>query len=129
MKTLAIIAALVAVSIAAFLAYAATKPDSFRVERATSIDAPPEKVFALINDLRVGGLVAVGEEGPRDEADLQRPGERQGRPTPGKATATSARAACRSSKASPPSKVGTQPRLFAANGGAHRRVRPRAARR
>ena len=46
MKTLAIIAALLAVSIAAFLAYAATKPDSFRVERATSIDAPPEKVFA-----------------------------------------------------------------------------------
>jgi carbon monoxide dehydrogenase subunit G len=51
MKTLAIIAALAAVSIAAFLAYAATKPDSFRVERATSINAPPEKVFALINDL------------------------------------------------------------------------------
>ncbi len=37
--------------IAAFLAYAATKPDTFRVERSESIKAPPEKIFALINDL------------------------------------------------------------------------------
>lgn len=45
------IAIVVAVLLAALLAYAATKPDSFRVERATSIKAPPEKIFALINDL------------------------------------------------------------------------------
>ena len=32
------------------LAYATTKPDSFSVERKTSINAPPEKVFANIND-------------------------------------------------------------------------------
>ncbi len=29
---------------------AGTKADSFAVERSTSIKAPPEKIFALIND-------------------------------------------------------------------------------
>lgn len=38
--------------IAAVLAFAATKPDSFRVQRAASIKAPPEKIFPFINDLR-----------------------------------------------------------------------------
>lgn len=42
----------VAVVIAALLAYAAFKPDSFRLSRSATIAAPPEKVFALINDLR-----------------------------------------------------------------------------
>ena len=32
------------------LIYAATKPDTFRVQRTASIKAPPEKIFALIND-------------------------------------------------------------------------------
>jgi len=39
----------------ALLIYAATKPDTFRVQRATSIKAPPEKVFALINDFHRWG--------------------------------------------------------------------------
>jgi uncharacterized protein YndB with AHSA1/START domain len=47
-KKIAIAAAVVVVL---FLVYAATRPDTFRVERAASINAPPEKVFALINDL------------------------------------------------------------------------------
>jgi uncharacterized protein YndB with AHSA1/START domain len=38
--------------VAALLTYAAVKPDSFRLERSTTVAAPPEKVFALINDLR-----------------------------------------------------------------------------
>lgn len=42
----------IAVLLAALLVYAATRPDSFRVERSIGIQAPPEKVFALINDLR-----------------------------------------------------------------------------
>jgi len=33
------------------LIYAATRPDTFRVERSASVKAPPERVFALINDL------------------------------------------------------------------------------
>ena len=46
-KTIVIV---VVALIAALLAYAATKPDTFRVQRAASIKAPPEKVFAHIND-------------------------------------------------------------------------------
>ena len=48
-RTIAIV--LVAL-IAGLLVYAATKPDSFRVQRATSIKAPPEKIFALLNDFQ-----------------------------------------------------------------------------
>jgi uncharacterized protein YndB with AHSA1/START domain len=47
-----IFALTVAVSVAALLAYAATKPDTFRVERATHVDAPPDAVFALVEDFR-----------------------------------------------------------------------------
>ena len=43
------------VVVAAILIFAATKPDSFRVQRATTIKAPPEKVFALINDFHQWG--------------------------------------------------------------------------
>ena len=46
------IAITLVVLIAAFLAFVATRPDTFRVERSASIKAPPEKVFALINDFR-----------------------------------------------------------------------------
>lgn len=47
LKTIAIASV---VLLAALLAFAATKPDTFRVQRTASIKAPPEKVFALIND-------------------------------------------------------------------------------
>ena len=47
-KTIAIV---VVVLLAAILIFAATTPDTFRVQRATSIKAPPEKIFPLINDL------------------------------------------------------------------------------
>jgi carbon monoxide dehydrogenase subunit G len=49
LKTIAVAVAVVIVGI---LVYAATKPDSFRVQRAASIDAPPEKIFAVLNDFR-----------------------------------------------------------------------------
>jgi hypothetical protein len=49
-KTLAIIGGLVAVLVAAVLVYAATKPDVFRVQRAASIKAPPEKIAAVLGD-------------------------------------------------------------------------------
>jgi uncharacterized protein YndB with AHSA1/START domain len=42
----------VAVLIALLLVYAATRPDTFRVERSAIINAPPEKIFPLINDFR-----------------------------------------------------------------------------
>lgn len=46
------IAVSVVVLIIVLLVYAATKPDTFRVQRSASISAPPEKIFPLINDLR-----------------------------------------------------------------------------
>ena len=45
-----ITALVVVVLLVALLVFAATKPETFRVQRATSIKAPPEKLFALIND-------------------------------------------------------------------------------
>ena len=36
--------------LAALLVFAATRPDTFRVERSALIKAPPEKIFPLIND-------------------------------------------------------------------------------
>jgi len=47
-----ILGIVVVVLIVGVLGFAATKPDSFRVQRTASIKAPPEKVFALINDLK-----------------------------------------------------------------------------
>ncbi len=49
-KAIAAIAAVIAVPIAGVLAYAATMPDSFRIQRTTSINAPPEKISPLIDD-------------------------------------------------------------------------------
>lgn len=44
------ILAVVVLIVVIVLAVAATKPDTFRVERSGSIQAPPGKVFALIED-------------------------------------------------------------------------------
>ncbi|NUM78368.1 SRPBCC domain-containing protein [candidate division KSB1 bacterium] len=44
-----------AVIIVALLGYAATKPDTFRVERSASIKAAPETIFAHLNDFRSWG--------------------------------------------------------------------------
>ena len=48
-KTIALV---LLAALALLLAYAATRPDSFRVERSRVIPAPPERVFGLIHDLR-----------------------------------------------------------------------------
>lgn len=39
-------------ALALLLAFAATRPDTFRVERSRVISAPPERVYGLIHDLR-----------------------------------------------------------------------------
>jgi carbon monoxide dehydrogenase subunit G len=52
LKAVAVIAVIIVVALAAVLAYAATKPDTFRLSRAASIKAPPEKIFPFLNDLR-----------------------------------------------------------------------------
>ncbi|HEX5127755.1 MAG TPA: SRPBCC family protein [Rhodocyclaceae bacterium] len=56
------IIAVVIVLIAVVLIYAATKPDSFRIERSATIKASPEKVFALINDFRAWGVWSPWEK-------------------------------------------------------------------
>ena len=52
LKTLGLVIAVVVVGI---LLYATTRPDTFRIERSATIQAPPEKVFALINDFKNWG--------------------------------------------------------------------------
>jgi hypothetical protein len=42
----------IVVVVAAILIYAATKPNEFEVSRTTSVQALPDKIFPLVNDLR-----------------------------------------------------------------------------
>jgi hypothetical protein len=51
-KIFAIIVVVILVAIAGILIYAATRPDSFRVQRSVGIKAPPQKIFPLIDDLK-----------------------------------------------------------------------------
>jgi len=50
--TLLIIALVLVAVIAAVLIYAAMQSDDFRIQRALNMKAPPEKIFALLNDFR-----------------------------------------------------------------------------
>ena len=54
-ETIAIIAGMLAVAIAIVLVLAATKPDTFSVQRAAMVKAPPESIFPLINDFHRWG--------------------------------------------------------------------------
>jgi uncharacterized protein YndB with AHSA1/START domain len=54
-EILAIIAVVLAIAIAVVLIQAATKPDTFGVQRAAVVKAPPEKIFSLINDFHQWG--------------------------------------------------------------------------
>jgi hypothetical protein len=49
-KTIALI---VLAAIGVLLAFAATQPDTFKVQRSASIKAPPDKLHGLINDMKV----------------------------------------------------------------------------
>ena len=51
-ETLVIIAIVLAVVIAIVMTLAAGKPDTFRIERTVTMNAPAEKVFPLISDFR-----------------------------------------------------------------------------
>lgn len=51
LKIALIVVAVIAVGIAGLLVYASTKPDISWVARSAQIQAPADKVFALINDL------------------------------------------------------------------------------
>ena len=50
------------VGIGAVLAFAATMPDTFRLQRSASINAPPDKIFPIISDFRNWGLWSPWEK-------------------------------------------------------------------
>jgi uncharacterized protein YndB with AHSA1/START domain len=54
-EIIAIIAVVVAIAIAVILILAATKPNTFSIQRAFTVKAPPEKIFPLINDFHQWG--------------------------------------------------------------------------
>jgi uncharacterized protein YndB with AHSA1/START domain len=54
-EIIAIIAVVLAIAIAIVLILAATKPNTFSVQRAITVRAPAEKVFPLINDFHQWG--------------------------------------------------------------------------
>jgi uncharacterized protein YndB with AHSA1/START domain len=47
-----VIALVLVVLLAGVLIFASTKPDTFSVQRSTTVNAPPEKIFAVLNDFR-----------------------------------------------------------------------------
>jgi uncharacterized protein YndB with AHSA1/START domain len=55
LEIIAIIAVVLAIAIAIILILAASKPNTFSVRRATMVKAPPEKIFAVINDFHRWG--------------------------------------------------------------------------
>ena len=54
-EIIAIIVGVLALAIAAVLILAATKQNTFSVQRATTVKAPPERIFALIKDFHQWG--------------------------------------------------------------------------
>jgi uncharacterized protein YndB with AHSA1/START domain len=54
-EVIALIAVVLVIAIAIVLILAATKPNTFSVQRATAIKAPPEKIFPMINDFHQWG--------------------------------------------------------------------------
>jgi hypothetical protein len=47
-----IIVAVIAIVVVCLLVYVSRKPDEFEIRRAIGIDAPAEKIFPMINDVR-----------------------------------------------------------------------------
>ena len=62
LEIVAIVVVVLVVLIAGVVGFAATRPDSFRVQRTTSIKAPAERIFPLVRDLRSHGLWSPWEK-------------------------------------------------------------------
>jgi polyketide cyclase/dehydrase/lipid transport protein len=54
-EIIATVAVVIAIAVVIVLILAATKPDTLHVQRAITVKAPPEKIFALINDFHRWG--------------------------------------------------------------------------
>jgi hypothetical protein len=51
-SAIALLVALLVAVVGVFLGLAATRPNIFRVQRSARIEAPPEQIFAILNNLR-----------------------------------------------------------------------------
>lgn len=86
-------------AIVALLAFAATRPDTFRMQRSITIQAPPAKVFALLNDFRKFGSWSPWEKlDPAMKRAFSGPASGVGQSTPGRATTPWAPGAWKSCK-------------------------------
>jgi uncharacterized protein YndB with AHSA1/START domain len=66
LRAIFIAVAVLVVGVAGLVLYAlSTQPDTFRVQRAMTINAPAEKIFAIVTDLRRGA-----EWSPYEKKDL-----------------------------------------------------------
>ena len=54
-EAIAIIAVVLAIAIAVVLILAATKPNTFRMQRMATVRAPPERIFSLLSDFHQWG--------------------------------------------------------------------------
>jgi hypothetical protein len=50
LRIIAYVVGIAVLAVLGIVGYAATKPDSFRIERSIAINAAPEKVFAIVQD-------------------------------------------------------------------------------
>ncbi|MDB5472656.1 MAG: hypothetical protein JWR84_4216 [Caulobacter sp.] len=69
LKIILIILGLVALAVAGLVAFASTKPDTFIIQRSTTINAPPARVYALIQDFHQWGRWSPFE---KLDADMKR---------------------------------------------------------
>ena len=69
MRVITIVTLAAAVGAASILAAAAARPDTFKVERAASIKAPPDRIFPMLNTLRAFVLWSPYE---KKDPDMQR---------------------------------------------------------
>jgi len=67
-----VILAVIMVVLIAVLGLAATKPDTFYIQRCARIGAPPEKIFSLIEDLRAHASWTTFEKDPQGQTHAQR---------------------------------------------------------
>jgi uncharacterized protein YndB with AHSA1/START domain len=62
MDTFLLILGIIVILLAALFGYAAAKPNTFRVQRSATIQSPPERIFALINDFHQFGFWSPWEK-------------------------------------------------------------------
>jgi len=61
---LKIVGIVLVLAVAGFLIYAAMQPEDFRIQRSTTVNAPPERIYRSSRISAAGAPVALGEQGP-----------------------------------------------------------------